>query len=183
MIAALAALPWQTVLVRLVAQVQSQAEVSSGCASAYKDPFAQSESFRRAPGAARYATPPSSLRICVYTEGTGTNASQLLRGTTVTGPVATALFDGLSGPLRLTVCTLPRAMFAVVTAIGPGYPVVYVELGGCERVYRPETLSGGLMGISIGQATPGAEATIEAVTSIAGTPAISATPAAGGAVS
>lgn len=185
---AVAALPWQTVSVRLVAQVQSQAEVSSGCTSAYSDPFAQSESYRRAPGAAGYAALPSSLRICVYAAGNGTDGSQLLRGTTVTGPAATALIDGLSSPLRLTVCTLPRAMFAVVTGLSADGPVVYVELGGCDRVYRPESLSGGVLGMSMGQATPAAEATIEAVTSTAAppglsaTPAIIATPAAGGAV-
>jgi hypothetical protein len=163
-LAALAALPWQTVSVRLVAQVQSQAQVSSGCASAYSDPFAQYDSSRKSSGGALYAAPPASLRICVYSAGGAANTSHFVSGTTVTGPTVTALLDGLSGPLRLTVCTLPHEMFAVVESESPGNQVVYVELGGCDRVYRPESVSGGLMGMSTGQATPGAVAIIESVT-------------------
>ena len=163
-LAAIAALPWQTVSVRLIAQVQSQAEVSSSCPPSYKDPFAQSASFRQVPGGAPYATPPASLRICVYALGGAVNTSRFLGGTTVTGSTVTSLVDGLSSPLHLTVCSLPHEMFAVLSGTGPGSVVVYVELGGCDRVYQPESVSGGVMGISTGQATPGAVAIIESVT-------------------
>ena len=33
--------------------------------------------------------------------------------------------------------------------------VIYVELGGCDRVFRYESGAGGLMGLAAGQATPG----------------------------
>jgi hypothetical protein len=163
-LAAIAALPWQTVSVRLIAQVQSQAEVSSSCPPSYKDPFVLYASARQTSGAAPYTAPPASLRVCVYALGGAANTSRFVGGTTVTGSTVTSLADGLSGPLHLTVCSLPHEMFAVLGGSGPGSAVVYVELGGCDRVYQPETLAGGLMGISTGQATPNAVAIIESVT-------------------
>jgi hypothetical protein len=163
-LAAIAALPWQTVSVRLVAQIQGQAEVASGCAPSYKDPFALYSSARQTSGGAFYAAPPASLQICVYAAGGAANTTRFVSGTTVTGSTVTTLVDGLSSPVHLTVCSLPHEMFAVLGGSGPGSTVVYVELGGCDRVYRPETLSGGLMGISTGQATPGAVSVIESVT-------------------
>jgi hypothetical protein len=161
---ALAALPWQTVSVRLIAQVESQPQVSTGCTSSYKDPFAQDESSLESSGGALYATPPASLRICVYAAGGAAITSHFVSGTTVTGSTVTALLDGLSGPRGQTVCSVPHEMFAVVGGESPGYPVMYVELGGCDRVYRPQSVSGGLMGMATGQATPNAVAIIESVT-------------------
>ncbi len=163
-LAAIAALPWQTVSVRLVAQVQSQAEASSGCAPSYKDPFAAYESARQVSGGTLYTAPPASLQICVYALGGAANTSHFLSGTIVTGSTLTTLVDGLSSPVHLTVCSLPHEMFAVLSGSGPGGTVVYVELGGCDRVYRPESVSGGLMGISTGQATPDTVSIIESVT-------------------
>jgi hypothetical protein len=163
-LSALAALPWQTVSVRLVAQVESQPEVSTGCTSSYKDPFAQNESSLVSSGGAVYAAPPASLRICVYSAGGTPISSQFTSGTTVTGSTVTALLDGLSGSRSTTACSLPHEMFAVVGGENPGDSVVYVELGGCDRVYRPESLSGGLMGMAMGQATTNAVAIIESAT-------------------
>jgi hypothetical protein len=161
---AIAALPWQTVSVRLVAQVQSPAEIASGCTSSYKDPFAQGESSLMSSGGAVYATPPASLRICVYAVGGAAITSHFLGGTTVTGSTVTTLLDGLTGPRSTTLCSQPHEMFAVVGGESPGDGVVYVELGGCDRVYRPESVSGGLMGMAMGQATPNAVAIIESAT-------------------
>jgi hypothetical protein len=163
-LAAIAGLHWQTVSVRLIAQVQSQAEVSSSCPPSYKDPFVLYQSARQVPGGAPYTTPPASLRICVYALGGAVNTSRFLGGTTVTGSTVTTLVDGLSSPLHLTVCSLPHEMFAVLGGSAPGSAVVYVELGGCDRVYQPESVSGGLMGVSTRQATPDAVAIIESVT-------------------
>lgn len=161
-LSALARLSWQTVSVRLVAQVQTQSEVSSGCTPGYRDPFTQNESSQLSSGGALYAAPPAALRICVYASGQDT--ARFLRGTTVTGPTVSALLAGLSGPRRTAVCSLPHAMFAVVGGADAASPAVYVELGGCDRVSRYESLSGGLMGMATGQATPDAVAIIESVT-------------------
>jgi hypothetical protein len=175
-LAALAALHWQTVSVRLIAQMQTPAEVASGCAPAYKDPFALNESSQLSSGGALYAAPPASLRICVYAAGGGTTTTQFLRGTTVTGSTVSALLTGLSGPRNTAACTLPHSMFAVVGGEDAGSSVVYVELGGCDRVYRYESLSGGLMGMATGQASANAVSIIESVTHPR--PAIVSSPAA-----
>jgi hypothetical protein len=161
---ALAELQWQTVSVRLIAQVQTPAETANGCAPAYQDPFALAESSRLSRGGALYAAAPAALRICVYASDTGMNTTQFLRGTTVTGSTVSALLTGLSGPRSTAGCTLPHAMFAVVSDDNAGSSVVYVELGGCNRVYRYESLSGGLLGMATGQASANAVAIIESVT-------------------
>jgi hypothetical protein len=161
-LSALAGLPWFKVSVRLIAQMQTQAEVTSGCTSAFKDPFLLYGTPKPSTGGVVYAKPPASLRICVYSASA--NASQFVRGTTVTGPVENNLLAGLTGARRTAMCGLPHSSFAVVGGEGAGTAVVYVELGGCNRVLRYETGSGGLMGISTGQATPQAIAIIESAT-------------------
>jgi hypothetical protein len=161
-LAALSALPWQKVSVRLVSQTQTQQEVATGCAPQYRDPFAMYGSLRASPGGSVFGTTPASLQVCVYNSGGAASTPQFIRAATVTGATETALLAGLSGAGRATVCTLPRPMFAVVGA--QGSPTIYVELGGCYRVLRYESEGGGLMGLSIGQATPGAVETIESLT-------------------
>jgi hypothetical protein len=161
-LAALSALPWQKVSVRLVSQVQTQQEVASGCTPGYRDPFVTYGSLRPSPGGAVFVPRPSSLRICVYSSGGTTSAAQFVRAATVTGSTESELLAGLSGAGRTSLCTLPQSTFAVIE--GPGTPLIYVELGGCHRVLRYESGTGGLMGLSIGQATPGAVATIKSLT-------------------
>jgi len=100
----------------------------------------------------------------VYTASVSATAAQFVRGTTVSGPAESELLSGLSGARSSSLCTLPRPTFAVVGGAGRNDQVVYVELGGCDRVVRYQTGSGGLMGISAGQATPGAVAMIESLT-------------------
>ncbi len=160
---ALAALPWKPVSVRLISQVQTQAQVGSGCTSMVEDPFLVYGSPRSSPGGDVYTTRPASLRICVYSSA-GTNASQFLRAATVTGATENVLLAGLSGARGSSLCTLPHPMFAVVQGEGARACLVYVELGGCHRVLRYVTGSTGLMGLSTGQASPQAVAVIERVT-------------------
>lgn len=160
-LAALSALPWRPVSVRLVSQVQTPQEVATGCAPQFRDPFALYGSLRPSPGGPVFGTAPAALRICVYNSGGATSMPQFVRAATVTGATETALLAGLSGAGRATLCTLPRLMFAVVW--GQGSPTIYVELGGCYRVLRYESEGGGLMGLSVGQATPGAVETIESL--------------------
>lgn len=164
--AALAKLPWQTVSVRLVSQVETQQEAASGCTPVYSDPFAMDTSAGSSPGGALYTVRPASLQVCVYsaTGATGgASTAQFVRGTTVTGSTETELLDGLSGGRSTGLCTLPHPMFAVVSGGEPDFPVVYVELGGCDRVYRYASGTG-MMGMSAGQATPEVVAIIESLT-------------------
>ncbi len=161
----LSALPWQRVSVRLVSQIQTQQEVASGCAPQYRDPFLTYGSPRPSPGGAVLGAPPTALRICVYTSGGPASTAQFVRAATVTGTAESRLLAGLSGAGRASLCTLPHGRFAVVR--GTGASLIYVELGGCDRVFRYESGSGGLMGLASGQATPGAVATIESLTNSA----------------
>jgi hypothetical protein len=161
-LAALGALSWQRMSVRLVSQLQTQQEVATGCAPQYRDPFTGSESLRPSSGRGALGPQPASLRICVYTSGGATSAVQFVRAATVKGIAARELLAGLSGAGRAGLCTLPHGKFAVLG--GPNGPVIYVELGGCDRVVRYESGAGGLMGLSAGQATPAAVATIESLT-------------------
>ena len=161
-LAALAALPWQRVSVRLVSQVQTQQEVASGCAPGFKDPFAIYGSPRPSPGGAVFPAGPATLQVCVYSSGGAANAAQFARSATVTGPAERELLAGLSGAGRASQCALPHSRFAVVES--PGAPLVYVELGGCDRVLRYEPVAGGLTSLATGQATPGAVAAIESLT-------------------
>ena len=161
-LAALDALSWQRVSVRLVSQIQTQQEVASGCAPQYRDPFTGSEWLRPSSGRGVLGPQPASLQICVYTSGGATSAVQFVRAATVKGTAERELLAGLTGAGRAGLCTLPHGKFAVLG--GPNGPVIYVELGGCDRVVRYESGAGGLMGLSAGQATPAAVAAIESLT-------------------
>jgi hypothetical protein len=164
-LAALSALPWQQVSVRLIAQVQTQQEVASGCTPQYTDPFAMYGPLRPSAGGAVFPAVPSSLRICAYSSGGTAGAPQFTGSATVTGATERELLAGLSGTLRTTSCTQPEPGFAVIGGPGvSGSSPIYVELGGCHRVLRSESPAARLAGMSTGQATPGAVATIEAVT-------------------
>jgi hypothetical protein len=161
-LAALAALPWQKVSVRLVAQVQTQQQVASGCAPQPADPFTLYGPLRPSAGGAVFPVLPASLRVCAYSAGSAAGAPRFTGSATLTGATERELLAGLSGAGRAALCTLPEPGFAVVG--GPGATQIYVELGGCHRVLRSQSQAGGLTGMSTGQATPGAVATIESVT-------------------
>ncbi len=160
---ALSALSWHKVSVRLIAQVQTQQEVASGCTPQYRDPFAMYGTLSPSAGGTVLPALPASLRICVYNSGSGAAGTpRFVRAATVTGAAERDLLAGLSGAGRATQCTLPGQMFAVIG--GTGSPLIYVELGGCHRVLRNDSQAGGLMGMTMGQATPGAVAAIESLT-------------------
>ena len=161
-LAALSALSWRPVSVRLVSQIQTQQEVASGCAPQFRDPFLIREPLHPSPGGTRLRALPASLRICVYTSGGAAGTTQFVRAATVTGSAESDLLAGVSGAGQASLCSLPHTKFAVLG--GAGAPLIYVELGGCYRVFRYESGAGGLMGLSTGHATPGAVATIESLT-------------------
>jgi hypothetical protein len=170
-LAALSALSWQQVSVRLIAQVQTQQEVASGCTPQYTDPFTMYGPLRPSAGGTVFPAVPSSLRICTYSSGGTSSAPQFTGSATVTGSAEQDLLTGLSGAGQATLCTQPEPGFAVIggpgspgTSITPGSGQIYVELGGCHRVLRDESQAGRLTGMATGQATPGAVATIESVT-------------------
>ena len=162
-LAALSALSWRPVTVRLVSQIQTQQQVASDCTPQYSDPFLSHVPLQPSHGGTGLGTRPASLRICVYTSGGMPGTAQFVGAATVTGKAESDLLAGVSGAGRASLCSLPHNKFAVLG--GAGTPLIYVELGGCDRVFRYESgAGGGLMGLSTGQATPGAVAAIESLT-------------------
>ena len=162
-LAALSALSWRPVTVRLVSQIQTQQQVASDCTPQYSDPFLSHVPLQPSHGGTGLGTRPASLRICVYTSGGMPGTAQFVGAATVTGRAESDLLAGVSGAGRASLCSLPHNKFAVLG--GAGAPLIYVELGGCDRVFRYESgAGGGLMGLSTGQATPGAVAAIESLT-------------------
>jgi hypothetical protein len=168
---ALSGLSWQQESVRLIAQLQTQQEVASGCTPQFTNPFTMYGPLRPSAGGTVFPAVPSSLRICAYSSGGTTSAPQFTGSATVTGSAEQQLLAGLSGAGQATVCTQPEPGFAVIggpgspaTSITPDGGLIYVELGGCHRVLRDESQAGRLTGMATGQATPGAVATIESVT-------------------
>jgi hypothetical protein len=170
-IAALVALPWKTISVRLVSQVESPQQVATGCAPRYINPFATFGSAPPSPGGAVFTTRPASLRICMYGSGGGGGGgggggdggeAQFARGATVTGTTESALLAGLTSARQAGTCTPPRASFAIVSDGGSqAGPSVFVELGGCDRVLRYGSQGNLMTALRMGQATPAAVAIIE----------------------
>ena len=149
-------LHWVTVSAQRGAQVETQAVVESGCPAAWKDmigfSFAQGPSLRRSPGGPVFSARPLSLRVCVYRDRSGPLDTYFVGGGQVSGAAETALLREVAAGRASAACARPHARFAVLLPPGTGSAVVYVEIGGCHRVLRPDN--------RIGQASPAALAII-----------------------
>jgi len=149
-------LHWVTVSVRRGVQLETQAVVESGCPAAWKDmigfSFAQRQSLRPSPGGPVFSARPLSLRVCVYRDRSGPLDTYFVGGGRVGGAAESALLRGIAAGRTSAACPRPHARFAVLLPSGIGGPVVYVEIGGCYRVLRPDN--------QIGQASPAALAII-----------------------
>lgn len=75
--AALAALPWKTVSVRLISQVESPRQLATGCGPRHIDPSATFSSAPPSPEGAVFTTRLASLRICVHDSASGGGASTM----------------------------------------------------------------------------------------------------------
>jgi hypothetical protein len=150
-------LHWVTVSARRGAQLETQAVVESGCPAAWKDmigfSFAQGQSLRPSPGGPVFSTRPLALRVCVYRDRSGPLDTYFVGGGRVSGAAESALLRGITAGRTSAACPRPRGRFAILLLPGLGGPVVYVEIGGCHRVLRPDN--------RIGQAGPAALAIIE----------------------
>jgi hypothetical protein len=135
---ALAALRWRTVSVTRVQQLRSQAAIDSGCEMAWKNLHALLIGPARAAPSGPVLTerPRAALQICLYGRSKDPDAGSFRRGLTLTGAPAAALRTALGGAGSASSCPLV-ADFAVVFAGGPW---VEVELGGCWRVLRGDTV-------------------------------------------
>lgn len=158
-LAAVRALRWVTVSSRRQVQVETQAGVQSGCPAGWKDmigflaSFDHGRSLRSSPGRQVFPSRPPLLRVCVYRDRSGPLDTFLVGGSRISGAAETTLLDGMAAGRNSATCPKPHAMFAVVLPPGMGGQPTYVEIGGCNRVLRPDN--------QIGQATPAARAIID----------------------
>lgn len=151
-LAALRALPYQTVWVRRIRQVESQREVrgdAAGC-PAWKDMISIEESLagarpRTAAGPV-FSSVPAMLTICRYLRGgTGTNAIGSFRGIRqLSGARLTTLLSRLAQVPVAGTCGRTETAFAVLHPSSPAGEPAYVELDGCHRVLRPDNTLGQL---------------------------------------
>jgi hypothetical protein len=153
-VAAVRALHWVTVATRRGVQVKTQASIASGCPARWKDviglvdSLAHSGSLRPSPGGPVFSPQPSSLRVCVYRDRFGPLDTFLVGGIQVSGAEERALLAGIAAGRASATCPQPHTMFAVLLPPRMNSLPAYVEIGGCQRVLRPDN--------RIGQASPAA---------------------------
>ena len=151
---AVQALHWMTVSTRRGQQVETQAGIESGCPAGWKDVISLEESFSHgrsphpSPGGRAFSPRPSWLRVCVYHDRSGPLDTFLIGGSRISGAAETALLAGIAAGRRSATCPQPHTMFAVLLPPQTGSLPAYVEIGGCQRVLRPDN--------RIGQASPAA---------------------------
>jgi hypothetical protein len=151
---AVQALHWMTVSTRRGQQVETQAGIESGCPAGWKDVISLEESFAHgrsphpSPGGRAFSPRPSWLRVCVYHDRSGPLDTFLIGGSRISGAAETALLAGIAAGRRPATCPQPHTMFAVLLPPQTGSLPAYVEIGGCQRVLRPDN--------RIGQASPAA---------------------------
>jgi hypothetical protein len=138
-------LPWVTVSRRPEQQLETQAEVVSGCSPAWKDMISVlggQHALRSSAGGPLLRSRPRSVQVCVYRVGASPFEARFVRGGHVSGAAETTLLRGAMAGRAIAGCPRPHRQFAVLQARA------YVEIGGCHRVLRP--------GNGIGQASPAA---------------------------
>ena len=153
-LAAVQALHWVTVSAQRGRQVETQAVIESGCPVGWKDMIgflsglARDQSPRPSPGGRVFSPRPLWLRVCVYRDRSGPLDTVFVGGGRISGPAETALLAGIAAGRDSAACARAHTIFAVVLPPQIGAMPAYVEIGGCQRVLRPDN--------RIGQASPAA---------------------------
>lgn len=153
-LAALQALHWVTVSAQRGRQVETQAVIESGCPVGWKDMIGFLSGFARdqSPGPSRggrvFSPRPSWLRVCVYRDRSGPLDTVFVGGGRISGTAETALLASIAAGRDSAACARAHTMFAVVLPPQIGAMPAYVEIGGCQRVLRPDN--------RMGQASPAA---------------------------
>lgn len=99
---------------------------------------------------------PGSVLLCIYSS----QSSELVRGTSVSGPAERTLLAGLQTGGNSAGCPAKRPLFAVVESGTSAGQAAWVDLDDCARVLRPDN--------TIGQASAAALKIIDADASHAG---------------
>ena len=138
---AMNALPWRTETEQKTTQMQTQAEVDTGCSPEYKDLFVHQIYSTPTPWSkVRAPAVPGPMKACVYTvSGDPMTADpQFVSGTTLTSAQADAVTQALAamdGMTSAPACAISATRFAVFTGLGLNYAVI--ELDGCHRIQWP----------------------------------------------
>jgi hypothetical protein len=152
-VAAVRALHWVTVAARRGQQVETQAGLGSGCPAGWKDVIgladgsAHGRPLHPSPSGRVFSPRPPSLRVCVYRDRSGPLDTFLVGGGRISGAAETTLLTGIAAGRTSATCPQPHTMFAVLLPRMNSQPA-YIEIGGCQRVLRPDN--------RIGQASPAA---------------------------
>jgi len=183
-LAAVAALPWVIVHHRLLHQVETPAELESGCPTAFKDLFdLYALSLERSPAGPSLNAHVASITVCAYRDtksainhpdgrivpGADVPVGAFVGWGRFSGPAEMNLLRGLRSGRRTAGCASQHPRFAIIMPTGGQFNTV-VELGGCDRVLRISLVPGRQPLTNrevdkIGQATPQAVALIERVAS------------------
>ena len=81
---------------------------------------------------------PAAVLVCIY----NARSSALVRGGTVFGSAETAMLIGLADRGNAAHCSASPPQFAVIQSESAADQVAWVELGGCDRVLRPDNSVG-----------------------------------------
>jgi hypothetical protein len=131
---ALEALPFRTISVTPMRQLQSQPAIDSGCSSSFKDMLAITPP-RNTSGPVRlpWPAPVTTLHVCIYSHisGGAIPVGQFDSGAVLTGTGLTKVLTALTGATPAAPCTTPHSRYAVLTDPHSGWAIV--ELDGCRR--------------------------------------------------
>jgi len=153
-LAALGALHWVTVSAQRDRQVETQAVIESGCPAGWKDMIGfpsglvGDQPLRPSAGGRVFSPRPVWLRVCVYRDRSGPLDTVFVGGGRISGTAETALLAGIAAGRDSAACARAHTMFAVVLPPQIAAMPAYVEIGGCQRVLRPDN--------RVGQASPAA---------------------------
>jgi hypothetical protein len=137
-------LPWVTISVRRTAQLATRAELQAGCDPRYKDVIRMDSYFRTlrpSAGGPAFSPRPPRLRVCIYQDRSQT----FIRGGIISQAAESKLLGDIQGGRTSTRCRLPHAEYAVLLAVSPAYrggQIAEAELGGCDRILRPDNRVG-----------------------------------------
>lgn len=143
-IADLRHLPWVTVSVRRTVQLATRAELQAGCDPRWKDIIQMENGSllgQPSAGGPAFSPRPPQLRICVYQDGPDT----FIGGGIISQAAESKLLGDIQGGRTSVRCLRPHADYAVLLAVSPAFrggQIAEAELGGCDRILRPDNRVG-----------------------------------------
>ena len=90
------------------------------------------------PGGPIFSPQPAAVLVCIYRS----QSSELARSGTISGSAETTVLQGLESSASTARCSAKPAQFAVIQSETKIPQVAWVELGGCDRVLRPDNTVG-----------------------------------------